>query len=46
VTTKNDAVPNNTNIKTIAARWLGPCVAGQKPGVIFIDGFVTGVEQR
>ena len=32
VTTQSDAVPGGKMTMTMAAKWLGPCAAGQKPG--------------
>ena len=37
MTMKGKALPGGTRTKTGAAKWLGPCIAGQKPGVVIME---------
>jgi hypothetical protein len=44
VTSQSDALPDGKMTMTMAAKWLGPCAADQKPGdVIMGNGFKMNV---
>ena len=38
VTSQGDALPSGSMTMTMAAKWLGPCAADQKPGDMIMPG--------